>query len=69
MGSIYFYTIKLIKTVYYVNEIEMNAIIKGKFVPQWSSFNEFLEWYFDINKSLLFLEGAVCKVTFFFLIH
>ncbi|MFT9818280.1 hypothetical protein [Lysinibacillus sp. NPDC056185] len=48
-GEYIFLYDKINKTVYYVNEIEMNAIIKGKFVPQWSSFNEFLEWYFDIN--------------------
>lgn len=31
-----------------MNELETREIITDKFVPQWSSFNEFLEWYFDM---------------------
>ncbi|MEX3747800.1 hypothetical protein [Lysinibacillus xylanilyticus] len=46
--SIFLYD-KINQGVYYVNELEMSEIIKGKFVPQWSGFKEFLEWYFDIK--------------------
>ncbi|QPQ35191.1 hypothetical protein [Lysinibacillus sp. JNUCC-52] len=40
---------KINQGIYYVNELEISELIKGKFNPQWDDFNEFLEWYFDIN--------------------
>lgn len=39
---------KINQGIYYVNELEITEMIKGKFNPQWSDFDEFLEWY-DIN--------------------
>ena len=38
--------------VYYVNDAEINDILIGKLEPRWKSFNEFLEYYFDIRESL-----------------
>lgn len=49
VGESLFLYDKVNQGVYYVNELEMNKMIKGTFSPQWSSFNKFLEWYFDIK--------------------
>jgi len=35
--------------VYYVNDAEINEIIQGEFAPQWRNFNEFLEYYFEVE--------------------